>query len=366
MGMDRTLYAIVNPASASGRTKQAWPAILDKLGARGYVVEAYETVGPGDATRVARMLVQRGVPELVAVGGDGTLNEVVNGFFTEDGEPISAQTILSVIPAGTGRDLSRTLGIRDIDHALDVLGSSTVQRIDVGLAHHHVGTEERCRCFVNMADVGLGAAVWGRVGRPSKRLGGRLTYLIWAGPTMLVFFWEPATVMVDGQVFYDGPVGMVVLANGRFHAGGMRMAPMASLADGRFEVLVLEDVPRPVLLGSLLPRVYRGTHISHPNVRHCQGREVMIRAPEPLLFEMDGEQVGMTDVTARVVASAIALRVPPDLKLVRQSHPDLTGVDVSVTMSLGLACARRASPPRCKGTCVCPPSSPRKAWSIAR
>jgi diacylglycerol kinase family enzyme len=184
-----------------------------------------------------------------------------------------------------------------------------------------------------MADVGLGAAVAARIERSSKRLGGLLTYLIGAASTMLVFHGKPATVTVDGQVIYDGRVGMVVLANGRFHAGGMRMAPMASPADGRFEVLVLEDVPRPVLLGSLLPRVYRGTHISHPKVRHCQGREVTIRAPEPLLLEMDGEPVGTTDVTARVVPGAIALRVPPELKLDRPSPPDLTDVDVSATMS---------------------------------
>jgi diacylglycerol kinase family enzyme len=103
---------------------------------------------------------------------------------------------------------------------------------------------------------------------------------------------------------------MVVLANGRYLGGGMLMAPMASARDGQFEILVLRDVPKRTLLGSLLPSVYRGTHVSHPAVQHFRGSEVEITAADRLPFEVDGEQPGTTDLRARVLPGAIRVRAP--------------------------------------------------------
>jgi diacylglycerol kinase family enzyme len=182
--------------------------------------------------------------------------------------------------------------------------------VDVGWIEYRGPDGRAQRGFVNAADVGIGAVAAARINRSSKLLGGFLTYLVGAARTIVTAHPRLARVVVDGGTGVDGPVQMILIANGAFHAGGMRMAPGASLTDGQFDVLVLQGVPRTALLGAILPRAYRGTHIRHPAIMYRRGREVAVSADEPLLFEMDGESPGTTDLTARVLPGALRVRVP--------------------------------------------------------
>lgn len=307
--MDRELHAIVNPASGGGRTRRIWPQIAEQMRAAGIRLHQHETAGTGDATAIARRIVQEGVREIVVVGGDGTLNEVINGIMNED-DVSTADVVLSLIPCGTGRDFARTLGIKSPEHAVEVIAGGEVKSVDIGsISFSQPGAESR-RYFVNVADVGLGAETAAWMNASSKRLGGFLGYLVAATRTILVFAGRPARISVDGNLVHDGPVGMVVLANGKYFAGGMLIAPSASLCDGMFDVFVLDDVPKRTLLFSLLPRVYRGKHVGHRAVHDYRGRTVEITASDRLPFEVDGEQPGSTDIEAHVRPGALKVRAP--------------------------------------------------------
>lgn len=316
---DSELTVIINPVSGNGRAGRRWPEIARRMRARGISLVEHRTTGPGDAERLARTALIGGAREIVVVGGDGTANEVVNGFF-DDGQPVAPDAVLSVVPCGTGRDFARSLGIRSIEEAVDLIGTGPVAAIDVGHVTYHNDGKPTSRYFVNCADVGLGAETAALINRSSKALGGLLAYLLGAVRTIVTFRGQVARVRVDGQDIHHDRMGMVVLANGRYHAGGMFMAPDASMTDGEFDILVLRDVPKPVLLGSLLPRVYRGKHIGHPAVFHCRGRQVDVIADGVLPFEADGEQPGTTDLRAVVLPAALSVRIPPAARVGASRH----------------------------------------------
>jgi diacylglycerol kinase (ATP) len=305
----RRLHVIVNPMSGNGSTRRAWPTIDRRLKRLGFEVDFRMTESAGDGVRLGREAIEHGVEEVVVVGGDGTVNEVVNGLFAAShGKP--PDVTLSVIPAGTGRDFSRSIGLRSFEHALETLGDGDVRDLDVGRVDYTDAEGTHSRYFVNAGDVGIGAETAALLNRSSKILGGKISYLLGAARTIMTFQGRPARVEADGEVIHDGPLAMTCFANGRFHAGGMRMAPQASMTDGMFDLLVLRDVPKYSLLGSLLPSVYLGRHINHPAVTHRHARSIRITSPETLLFEVDGEQPGTTDICVTVLPESLRTRLP--------------------------------------------------------
>jgi diacylglycerol kinase (ATP) len=309
--MKREIDTIVNPASGSGRTRRRWPMLKRQLEAHGFTVREYQTSGRQDATRITRDLLKSGAREIVVVGGDGTLNEVVNGFF-DRGVPMTTDATLSIIPCGTGRDFCRSLRIHSDEQAVRLLAIGVVKPIDIGIVRYGRNSigDSQTRCFVNVADVGLGAETAAWINQSSKAIGGFLSYLVGVARTIAVFRGQQAEVIVDGESIHRGAVGMVVLANARYLAGGMLIAPTASFTDGLLDVLVLHDIPKRTLLGSLLPRVYRGQHVGHPAVLHSRGRKVEIRCADPIPFEVDGEQPGTTDLEAVILPGVLRLRMP--------------------------------------------------------
>jgi YegS/Rv2252/BmrU family lipid kinase len=309
--VSQTAHAIVNPASGHGRSAKTWPPLKRQLEGLGLRIEEHRTRGPGDATVIARQLLQRGARELIVVGGDGTLNEAVNGYLDQDGHPLIRDAVLTIVPCGTGRDFPRLFGLHRPAQVTSVLRDGEICRVDVGVMEYREPSGRPARrFFVNMADAGLGAETAAWVSGSHKLLGGFLTYFLGATRTILSYRGRPLDLWVDGKLVHHGPALMVALANGRFHAGGMRIAPMASVTDGLLEVFVLQDVSRWQVLTSLLPAVYRGAHLGHPAVEHWTAQRVEIRSPEPIRIEMDGEQPGTTDVLASVVRQALSLRVP--------------------------------------------------------
>lgn len=305
----RQLHVIVNPMSGNGRTRDAWPTIERRVQRLGFETDFRMTRSSGDGIRLGREAIEAGVDEVAVVGGDGTLNEVVNGLFQgSHGAP--PDVILSVIPAGTGRDFSRSMGLRSFDHALETLGAGEIVAIDVGRVDYTNDEGSQTRYFVNSGDVGLGAETAALLNRSSKLLGGTISYFLGAARTIFSFSSQPTTVTVDGEVVHDGPLAMVCFANGRYQAGGMLMAPNASLTDGAFDLLILDDVPKYTLLGSLLPSVYVGRHLNHPNVTHRLAKEIQVSSPGALLFEVDGEQPGTTDICVTLLPAALRIRMP--------------------------------------------------------
>jgi YegS/Rv2252/BmrU family lipid kinase len=307
-GVERSgvLHAIINPAAGGGRAGRRWPSFSAALEQRGYLVEARFTRGAGDATSIARELALGGAQTIVCVGGDGTLNEIANGLIADDG-PVNSSTALALIPCGTGKDFARTLGVRNLELALRALDYRYVAEVDVArvsCVNSRTG-EQLARCFVNVADGGLGAETAARINASSKALGGFVSYLSGAVRTIAAFRFRDATIEVDGVEFFSGRAGMVVFANGRYFAGGMVIAPAASVCDGQLDVFVLEDVGKRALLSSLLPRVYRGRHVGQPGVLHRLGSAATVRSSAQLLLELDGEQVGQAPLRVEVLPRAL-------------------------------------------------------------
>jgi diacylglycerol kinase (ATP) len=240
----------------------------------------------------------------VAVGGDGTVNEVAQGLAGRDGVE------LAVIPCGTGWDFVRTHRIpKRPDGAIAVALAGRVRPVDLGRARYRTwaGAEAESY-FANIASAGMSGAIAQRANETSKALGGKASYL-WA--TLAVFSrWrnDEVHVTVDGET-RSGRMHDVVVAIGRYFGGGMMICPEAEPDDGLLDVLTIGDLTKRDLLLTL-PKTYRGRHLPHPKAESLRGAVVEIRANGLLPIQLDGEQPGTTPVRFEIVPRALRLRVP--------------------------------------------------------
>jgi diacylglycerol kinase (ATP) len=242
---------------------------------------------------------------LVVVGGDGSVNEVVNGIAGRDDVEIA------VIPRGTGWDFARTYEIpHKLDGAVEVALRGATRTIDLGRAAYRAwdGSEGETH-FANVASAGMSGAIAQRANDMTKALGGKVSYL-WA--TVAVFArWQNSElrVTVDDQSRV-GHMHDVVVANGKTFGGGMIICPDAEPDDGLFDVLTIGDLTKGDLL-TTLPKTFWGKHLPHPKAELLRGATVTIDSDEPLPVELDGEQPGTTPVRFEIVPRALRLRVPP-------------------------------------------------------
>jgi YegS/Rv2252/BmrU family lipid kinase len=235
---------------------------------------------------------------LVVVGGDGTVNEVVNGLAGADAE-------IAVLPNGTGQDFGRTYGIpASFDAAVAVALSGATRTIDLGRVEYRGGERD----FANVGSAGMSGAVAERANRTSKALGGRVTFFYVL--TRVFLRWQNTEVTVtldDGE--RRGRMHDVIVANGVWHGGGMKLAPNARPDDGLFDVVLIGDVSKADFL-TTAPKIYKGKHVAHPKVEVLRGARVEVDAGERLPIELEGEQVGTTPAVFEVVRDALRVRVP--------------------------------------------------------
>jgi YegS/Rv2252/BmrU family lipid kinase len=297
---------VVNPASANGSTGRRWPELAHRAAGLGLSGESLLTERQGHGAELARRAAEDGARLVVAVGGDGTVNEVVNGLLAVEGEPPE----LAVIPRGTGTDFVRHFGIpAKLEGAVGVALAGAVRPIDAGRCTYRSWSgEDASAYFANSASAGMSGAVAQRANSTTKALGGKASFLY---ATLAVFARWHATdmeVVVDGER-RSGRLYDVIAANCRYLGGGMAMTPEADPADGLLDVLVIGDITRRDL-ALTLPKVYRGTHLPHPKAELLRGRRVVVRAETPLPVELDGEQPGTTPAELEALPAALRLRVP--------------------------------------------------------
>ena len=308
----RDTRVIVNPASAGGRTARDWPRVQRCLVDAAVEFEPRMTSAAGDATRLAREALREGFARVVAVGGDGTLNEVLNGFFdSQTQEPINPQAVLGMLPSGTGGDFRRSAGI-PLHHAAAcaLLARGDVRVVDVGRIDYHGGGAPGPRWFINIADCGMGGDVVRRVNASRKARGGTVTFLYHSLAALARYGSRMVRVDVDGDAI-EGPLQNVVVANGGYFGGGMRIAPDARLDNGQFDVVLCADMGvRRSLAG--LPSLYKGRHLGRPGITVRRGRVVTVTPLEqrPILFDVEGEQVGRAPATLTCLPGAIRLCAP--------------------------------------------------------
>jgi diacylglycerol kinase (ATP) len=305
---------VVNPASAGGRTARRWPRIVATLRRAEVSVRVELSTERGDVPALVREAIGAGgIRRVVAVGGDGTLNEVVNGCFGEDGLPLAEGLTVGLIPSGTGSDYRRSVGASpDPAAAARVLASGASRPVDVGRVAFADGFQ---RHFLNAASCGIGAEVVARVDRGRGRGVSRLrrgTFLVAALAELLAYRNRDLVLGIEGSPLRQR-CQQVVVASGSAYGGGMLIAPGARVDDGLFDVVVVGDIARLRALAAI-PRLYLGRHLSLPEVQSLQATRVRI-APAPgeeaPLLEVDGELAGRLPAEITILPGALRFAALP-------------------------------------------------------
>lgn len=306
----RRLYAVVNPKADLGRASRFWPNLQKQLRKRIGPFLWDWTRSPMHATFLVRSALQQGYDLIVSVGGDGTHNEVINGFFT-DGAILNPQAALSVVSCGSGSDLCRSLGIASgIASTLETILSGRELEVDVGHLQFSRPSGLSCeRLFLNIASLGLSARVNSNLGSQPHFLGGSGRFFLATVRTLIANRHDRVSLEIDGKVFSDQLISTVAAANGQFFGGGMRIAPHARLDDGLLDVVMIGAV-------SLLDfirwgrRFYQGRYLSRPRIQYWKARTIRARSEVPVPVEVDGETVGTLPASFTVLPGTVRILVP--------------------------------------------------------
>jgi len=263
------------------------------------------------ATEIAAEKIRAGEDLIVAVGGDGTFNEVLNGFFN-DGMIINDQCVLGLISSGTGSATIRTLGhSADLKSQMKIILEGTTNKIDAGRATFVDFDGNRAtRFFLNVADAGLGGDVVDRVNRTTKILGGKFSFLL--GSVKGVLHHQPVRTTIifddDETSKFECPLNLIAAGNGRYFGGGMMICPNAVNDDGLFDVVSICGAGRLRLL-TRMNMIYRGEHLEMKEVtEHPRCRKLKIMSEKPVFLDLDGEQVGTTDMELELLPGILQVK----------------------------------------------------------
>lgn len=306
--------AVINPHSAGGKTGRDAQSIAERLAEVAGPITVALTNAPMDATRITTHALHEGYERVVAVGGDGTINEVVNGFF-QNGQAINPEAEFALLNLGTGGDFRKTFDIEaGFDASLERIAEGRVRRIDVG-RFTFVTPEGKTgsRHFANIASFGLSGHVVDRVNRSKlKGVLGGFVYT-WVSLTS-VFGYKAKPVRLKVDNVFDEVVMLSTCAvcNGQFFGGGMRVAPDAAPDDGLLDVIIMQDGPISGALKSLQD-LKTGAHVNNPNVRVFRGKTVIATPVEatagaPVYIEADGEGPGILPAMFEVLPKALKFR----------------------------------------------------------
>jgi YegS/Rv2252/BmrU family lipid kinase len=299
------MVLICNARSGRGGVGKALPQVTAELDRRGLDYEVRETNYAGHATEIATEVVTGGGRFVVAVGGDGTVHEVVNGLISDD-KPIEPEAVMGVVAAGTGCDFIKTFGLpASPADAVKHLDGDASFAIDIGKITYQKDGAEVARYFANIAEVGIGAAVVARAERLPR----------WLGPTVyLAAFWltmrkhRAANVNVDlVDRVYEGKMNNLVVANCQFFGGGMKIAPKAAPTDALLDIQIEHARKKDAI--AMMPKVFKGEHLPHPDIEEAKRVRCGITSDVPLLVEADGELLGHTPATFEVLPEILRLKV---------------------------------------------------------
>ncbi|MFN0087287.1 MAG: diacylglycerol/lipid kinase family protein [Blastocatellia bacterium] len=305
---------IVNPTAARGRGRREWAAVRRELDARGIAFEGRCTTRAGEAAELARESLRAGGETVIAVGGDGTLSEVVNGYFDDAGRAINPRAVIGLIPCGTGSDFCRTLGLTDRGAALQAIQGGRTASLDV----MRVALRDRDgrpvqRCAINVVSFGLGGEsvalvnswreIWPRW------IGGHARFVLAALHGLRRFRNRRVALRLDDECERVIHSNFFVAANGRFAGGGMMLAPHARPDDGLIDVILTDGAGRWDILREL-PRLRRGAHLENPKITEHRVAKLEVAGDDPLAVDIDGEAAGVTPAMITLIPTAIRFFIP--------------------------------------------------------
>ncbi|NLZ51766.1 MAG: diacylglycerol kinase family lipid kinase [Thermoanaerobacteraceae bacterium] len=280
----KTLF-IVNPVAGRNNSVKIWNDIKPHIT---YSYDFILTKAPGEATRIAQNAARQGFTRVVAVGGDGTVSEVVNGIVRTDTE-------LGIIPAGSGNDTVKTLEIppNPID-ALAVIKSGYSRKVDIGKYDRGY--------FINVAGAGFDAETL-NTNKNITFLSGSLAYIASVLWTLIRYSPRKAKVKIDGKI-YNRKLWLAVVANGQYFGGGIKISPDARIDDGLFDICLVGEISRLEII-KFLPKVFSGGHKDHKAFEVIRGKDVQIEFETATAAQVDGEIIGFTPVTFSILPKAL-------------------------------------------------------------
>jgi YegS/Rv2252/BmrU family lipid kinase len=299
------LVVIANPQSGRGRVGRELPELERQLIARRLGYRIAETEGPGHASEIARDALRAGERFVVAVGGDGTVHEVVNGMIEND-RPVAEGAVLGVVAAGSGCDFVRTFGLpQDVPKAVRHLEGDRLYPIDVARVDYTEDGRTVTRYVPNIAEAGLGGAVVARAERLPRWLG-RSRYFWGFWLSVRKYKACHITLQADRKTF-EGRANNVVVANCQFYGGGMKISPRSYPGDGVLDIQI--SVGPKSQAFTMIPKIYRGEHVPHPDIKELRGQTITLESERPMPIEADGEVLGTTPATFTVLPEVISLKI---------------------------------------------------------
>jgi diacylglycerol kinase (ATP) len=304
--LSTAITAIVNPAAGHGKALEAWAKVRAHLKC---AVETVRTEGPGHATRLAAQALAQSADTIVAVGGDGTINEVVNGFFEQD-RLISNRASLAIVPHGTGSDFIKMLQLPpDAETAAAVIQAKNHRLLDLmKVRYTKLDGTPASRYAINITSFGMGAAVASRVNRSSKIFGRKMSFVLATVRTAMAFSGSSVSMCFDNSKTIHAEVTNVAVGNGKYQGAGMLSCPRAAIDDGVLDVTVVEFLPALQLLRNL-PLLYNGKIYSHPKIQFHRVQSVRADSKKNVLVEVDGETVGRLPVEISIMPQALRMSV---------------------------------------------------------
>jgi len=306
---DQKIIVIINPASSAGRTGRRQREILAAIESRfGRRFSLFVTKRPTDATSSAREASLRGIELVIAVGGDGTIQEVVNGLM-DASRASDRRPQLGIINAGTGHGFAQSLGLpAGLEAQCAGIASGSIRRVDIGRVAFSESTGRPVeRYFVNECQAGIGGVVVEKVQSGHKKLGGFLGFGLATLATALSYPNRFIRFSLDDGPERSGTFIGIVAANGHAMAGGMRLAPRATVEDGELDILLMHGQTLVERLRNF-PKIYSGTHLESPKFGYLRGRSISLTSEDQVPFEADGEPFGHLPCRIEVVPAALEIR----------------------------------------------------------
>jgi YegS/Rv2252/BmrU family lipid kinase len=306
--MDK-VHVIVNPFSARGQTEKKWETIRRAIKMHFQEFKYVFTEKPLQATEIARELIKDGFDLIIGVGGDGTMNEISSGFFSDfSGRAINRDAALGIIPSGTGSDFLRFMKVpREFEKSAALIKNSKSKKIDIGKITYG-GVRAREQYFINVADFGLGAEVIRRVANVQSTQRGALTYYRGLLATLMSYRSKTVSLVIDGQPLFQGEFLIGAVANGRIFGGGMIIAPKAEADDGYFDLVLVRDMKKLEIIRNT-PLLYNGTIAKNPKVVIVKARHIKVQSREEVYTEFDGEVGEKLPAEFSIIEKALNFRV---------------------------------------------------------
>ena len=297
---------IVNPNAGNGKGKKDWDKISDllKKADLSFVIEFTER--KGHAINLTLDAISSGFRKLITVGGDGTLNEVVNGVFTNKSCP-PAEIILASIPVGTGNDWGRMFGIPlDYEKAIRIISDNKTLLHDIGTISFYNGAEKNTRYFINIAGLGFESVVVRKTNiQKDKGHGGKLIYFYNLLTSLLSYKNTKAEIIIDGEKI-KADIFSLNVGNGRYCGGGMRQTPRAVPTDGLLDVTIINGMGKFEIIRNL-KILYNGRILQHPKIDGYKCKNIKVNSETAMYAEADGESLGQTPAEFGIIPEALKI-----------------------------------------------------------